>query len=160
MGRSGEFSSRSSSRPTFPSLRASPNSRTMTASGFWALPFRSRSRPTAFSLVASTARWNPPSPRSARIPPDRSNAAAAVNPRSPARVVVAGGVGRGLPCSPAAREPNPGATSGAAVRFRMVPPVLRIPIFRLTLRALGECRHGGSYPVIGQGMDDRKTSNT
>ena len=48
----------------------------MTAKGFSSRRLRSRSRQTASELVASHARWNPPSPLTATIFPSRRAAAA------------------------------------------------------------------------------------
>jgi len=76
-GRAADWSRRASTGPTRPSDRAWSRVRTITARGLASRCLRARSRDTAASSVASTARWNPPNPRSATIPPSPSKAAAA-----------------------------------------------------------------------------------
>ena len=77
IGRALERSIAASTAPIRARVPASSSVRTITASGLASRRFRARSRSTAAGEVASTARWNPPKPRTATIaPPARRRAAA------------------------------------------------------------------------------------
>ena len=84
MGATGEVSRCPSSSVSSTNRRAAASDATITANGFSALPFLARSVPRAASSVASHARWNPPTPRTATIFPSVNAAAARVIASHPA----------------------------------------------------------------------------
>ncbi len=83
MGRWRDSRSWASASDTLARRRAWSRCRTITARGFASLPFRSRRRCTASSFRASTARWKPPRPRTARIAPCFRSAPATAMPVGP-----------------------------------------------------------------------------
>ena len=111
---------------------AAARSRTISANGLSLRRFRSRKRRTAASLRASQARWNPPSPLIARISPAASRRRA-----SPA-------VGR-----------KRRTAHRAGIRLRVKPPVGRVVILPLALRAHPEDRHRRLRPVVRNVLNDR-----
>ena len=86
IGRRALLSTRAAASSTSHSSRAAARSGTITANGLSSRCLRSRSAAAAFSDVASTARWYPPSPLIARTWPSRSSAAAAAITVPPAAV--------------------------------------------------------------------------
>ncbi len=70
IGRTGEVRRAHSSSLIAQTRRAVASSGTITASGFASRPLRSLRRRTAASLLASHARWNPPTPLIATMRPE------------------------------------------------------------------------------------------
>ena len=98
---------------------------------------------TAASLVASTARWNPPMPLMARI--------------SPASETVDGfgdGIGRWNLQRRRRDEPERGPQSPAGVGLRVEAAVGRIVVLGLAGRAHFEARHRGLRAVVGNAARD------
>ena len=79
MGEAGERSAVSSSSDRRHAARTASRSGIITANGFSSRCLRDRSRCTAASFRASTRRWKPPSPLTARISPRRSAREASSN---------------------------------------------------------------------------------